>query len=65
MSSNQTQIDPLIGLIAQQAALQVQIDKLIAQRASPPSVQETGPLQPEPQHRFLPHPASVYQPVPG
>ena len=34
--SQRTQTDPLITLIAQQAALQVQIDRLIAQRATPP-----------------------------
>ena len=34
----QTQTDPLIVLVAQQAALQVQIDQLIVQRAThPPS----------------------------
>ena len=37
MSGTQkTQTDPLIALVAQQAALQVQIDHLIAQRATPP-----------------------------
>ena len=35
--TQQTQIDPLIALIAQQTALQVQIDRLIAQQATPPS----------------------------
>lgn len=36
MSVDQTQIDHLVRLIAQQDALQVQINRLIAQRASTP-----------------------------
>lgn len=35
MSSDGTKIDPLMGLIAEQAALEVQIDRLIGQRATP------------------------------
>src|SRR3984885_6032192 len=36
-SSRQSQPDPLIELVAQQAALQVRIDRLIAQRETPPA----------------------------
>ena len=36
MSSNRTQADPLVDLIAQQVILQTEIDRLMAQRATPP-----------------------------
>ena len=43
MSDTQrTQTDPLIALVAQQAALQLQIDRLVAQRTTPPPTTEKG-----------------------
>src|ERR1700733_9461148 len=55
-SSRQSQPDPLIELVAQQAALQVRIDRLIAQRETPPassrcrsrSTTESSPTLPVP-----------------